>query len=413
MRDGSWTDVAWVDLLGRLHVIRVLSDALRETSLTVDVREALGGFGGEVPDVEGELVVVPDLSTLRALPWDVEGSLVLADLHAAPEQPSPVCSRSALKQVLRELEADGYAASAAAEFEFFLVDPETRGPVYAGVENYSLGRVEYEPVLAAIRNQLSAVDIPIEASNPEYSGGQFEVNIAHGEALEAADRAVLLRHCVRSLARDCGFDATFMAKPWSDQAGCGMHVHQSLWRNDTNEFFDEHELSAAGRAYVAGLLERICEFALLGSPTPNAYHRRAGLSFAPTVVCWGGDNRGVAVRAVVGEHVSTRVEQRDASADCNVYLAFAGQFAAGLDGIRRGLEPPPRAVGNAYELDLPRLPRTFLEAYELLDAGEAARRLLGGEIVDLYLRTLAPEIEVFLTSASDWERSRYAEVLLR
>jgi glutamine synthetase len=305
------------------------------------------------------------------------------------------------------------ALAAAAEFEFFLVDPETRGPVYGGVENYSLGRVEYEPVLRAIRNQLGRMDIPIEASNPEYSGGQFEVNIAHGDALEAADRAVLLRHGVRSLARKFGFEATFMAKPWTDQAGNGMHVHQSMWCDGANSFSDEQELSATGRAYVAGLLERIRDFALLGSPTPNAYHRRADLSFAPTVVCWGGDNRGVAVRAVVGDPDSTRVEQRDAAADCNVYLAFAGQFAAGLDGIRRELEPPPPVDGNAYKLDLERLPRTFLEAYELFDASEVARDLLGTDIVEAYLEALAPEIDVFLTSASDWERSRYAEVTLR
>jgi glutamine synthetase len=257
------------------------------------------------------------------------------------------------------------------------------------------------------------MDVPIEASNPEYSGGQFETNIVHGDALEAADRAVLLRYGVRSLARRLGFEATFMAKPWTEQAGNGMHVHQSLWRNGANLFYDEHELSDTGRAYVAGLLERIREFALLGSPTPNAYHRRADLSFAPTVVCWGGDNRGVSVRAVVGEPGSTRIEQRDASADCNVYLAFAGQFAAGLDGVLRELEPPQPAGGNAYELDLPRLPRTFLEAYELFRESEVARDLLGADIVDAYLETLAPEIDVHLTSASDWERSRYAEVTLR
>jgi glutamine synthetase len=318
-----------------------------------------------------------------------------------------------LKRVLRRFESESYAVSAAAEFEFFLVDPRTRGPVYPGVENYSLGRVEYEPVLAAIRNDLSAMGVPIEASNPEYSGGQFEVNIAHAGALEAADRALLLRHGVRLLAPRFGYEATFMAKPWSDQAGNGMHVHQSLWQEGANAFFGDHELSAAGRAYVGGLLERLREFALLGSPTPNAYHRRADLSFAPTVVCWGGDNRGVAVRAVVDEPGTTRVEQRDASADCNVYLAFGGQLAAGLDGIRRRLEPPPASSGNAYELDLPKLPRTFIEAYELFEASEAARGLLGADIVEAYLKTLAPEIDVFLTSASDWERSRYAEMTLR
>lgn len=255
--------------------------------------------------------------------------------------------------------------------------------------------------------------IPIEATNPEYSGGQFELNIVHGEALASADRTVLMREGVRELAARHGLAATFMAKPWTDQAGNGMHVHQSLWQAGTNQFHaDGDELSETGRHYLAGLLARMREHALLGCSTPNAYHRRADLSFAPTVICWGGDNRTVAVRAVVGSPTSTRIEQRDASADCNVYLVFAAQIAAGLAGIRDRLEPPPMATGNAYELDLERLPVTFLEAYDLFQASSAARALLGEATVDAYLAALAPEVEVMITSAADWERQRYGDARL-
>jgi glutamine synthetase len=147
--------------------------------------------------------------------------------------------------------------------------------------------------------------------------------------------------------------------------------------------------------------------ALFGCPTPNAYHRRTDLSFAPTVICWGRDNRTLAVRAIEGDPSSTRVEQRDASADCNVYLTFAGQFAAGLDGIDRALDPPDPVEGNAYErVGLPRVPRTFLEAFELMRDG-TARGLLGSATIDAYLGVLEPELSVWLTSSSDWERERY------
>jgi glutamine synthetase len=363
--------------------------------------------------VDGEtLILAPDLETLRSVPWDDSLSIVLGDLHDESGAPSAICSRSALRRAVARVRRGGYEISAAAELEFFLVNPETRGPVYSGVENYSLARVEYEPVLAAIRNELRALRIPVEASNPEYSGGQFEINIAHGSAVHAADHAMLLRHCGRQIARRAGFDATFMAKPWSDQAGSGLHVHQSLWRDGTNAFYEEDGLSGVARAYLAGLLDRMPELALFGSPTPNGYHRRADFSFSPTTVCWGGDNRTVAVRAVTGQEAATRIEQRDACADCNVYLAFAGQFLAGLDGIQRRLEPPDPVEGNAYEAEAPRLPRTFLEAYELLDRSAGARQLLGAELVDAYLAALAPEVEIFVTSASDWERRRYAEVPL-
>ena len=212
------------------------------------------------------------------------------------------------------------------------------------------------------------MDIPIEASNPEYSGGQVEVNIEYGPALAAADRATLMRSLVRVLARKAGMNVTFMAKPWTDEAGNGMHVHQSLWRDTRNAFSEGDGLSQVARHYAAGLLSRIREYALLGSPTPNAYHRRSDHTFAPTRVCWGADNRTLAVRAITDRPKSTRLEQRDAAADCNVYLALAGQIAAGLEGVREHREPPPPAVGDAYAReDLPDLPRTFLNAYELLD----------------------------------------------
>lgn len=408
----TWTDVVWTDLLGRPHVVRIRSPLLERSELLVD-RGALARGFATAPRVGGDpLVLAPDLETLRAVPWDDALSVVVADVCEEDGAPSVLCSRTALRRAAAAARESGYAISAAAELEFFLVDRDTHGPVFAGVENYSLVRVEFEPVLSAIRNELGAMDVAVEASNPEYSGGQFEVNIAHGNALQAADRAVLLRHGVRQIAHRFGLGATFMAKPWTEQSGSGMHVHQSLWADGANVFHEGGGLSSLGRSYLAGLLDRIRELALLGSPTPNAYHRRADLSFSPTTVSWGGDNRTVAVRAVVGEEGTTRIEQRDAAADCNIYLVFAGQFLAGLDGIRRGLEPGPPVAGSAYQLEGARLPRTFLEAYDLFASSQAPRELLGEELVEAYLAALAPEIEVVVTSAADWERRRYAEVPL-
>jgi glutamine synthetase len=258
-----------------------------------------------------------------------------------------------------------------------------------------------------VRNELRLMNVPVEASNPEYSGGQMEVNLTYGPALGAADAATLLRSLVRTIARQEGFDATFMAKPWTDQAGNGMHVHQSLWKDGRNVFSDAGQLSGLGRSYLAGLLAHLAELALLGCPNPNAYHRRTDLSFAPTLICWGGDNRTVAVRSIEGTEASTRVEQRDASADCNIFLTFAGQFAAGLRGLRAGLEPPPPVEGNAYDrTDLEAVPKTFLEAFDLMNAGLASA-LFGEETVRAYLDVLSEERTVLLLSSTDWERQRY------
>jgi len=407
----TWTHVLWTDLIGHPHVVRVRTSVLGKRRLTVDRSQVTRGFGhpsGSSAD-DPALVLVPDPATERANPWQPDAGLVIADLAEPEDEPSALCGRSALRRVLGRLADDGYRVSCAAELEFYLVDRRTREPVYADIENYSVTKgAEFEPIMRQVRNQLQEMGVTIEASNPEYSGGQFEVNILHGPALESADRAILLRAAVRALARDAGLDATFMAKPWTDRSGSGMHVHQSLWRGDDNVLHGGHELSPAGRHYVAGLLRRMREFTLFGSPSPNAYHRRSDYTFSPTVLCWGFDNRTLAVRAIVGTPGSTRFEQRDASAEANPYLVFAGQLSAGMEGVSDGIEPPEPLTGDAYSRgDLERLPTSFGEAYRLLEESDAARLGLGAGTVEAYLAMLAPELDLVRSASADWERNRY------
>jgi glutamine synthetase len=409
----AWIDVVWTDLVGRAHALRATRSAVEAGDLEVGLDEVLAGYGPPAPAEGTRLRLVPDPATLRKLPWDDGLSVVIADLYD-DSGPSPLCTRSFLRIAADSAARFDSTVVAAVELEFFLVDPATGRPLYPYIDNYNLSRPEAEPVVTAIRNELRAMAVMIEASNPEYSGGQFEVNIAHGGALSAADQGVLLRLYTEQLARRGGFEATFMAKPWTDQSGSGMHVHQSLWRDGQSVFYGRQDtLSAEGRSYLAGLLEAMADLTLLGSPTPNGYHRRADGSFAPTVVAWATDNRTAAVRAVLGNASATRIEQRDACADSNLYLTIGGQILAGLDGMERGLEPPAPVTGNAYTQDLPVLPRTFLEAYDRLRASELARRLLPGPLLDAYLRVLAAEVELVIVSSSDWERERYAEVPLR
>lgn len=398
----EWVDLTWVDLLGRPHAVRVADP---DEPVPVPRSEVAAGFDGP-GDLPGVVLAVPDPSSRRSAPDGPD--IVMADLREPDGSPSPLCTRSVLARVLRDLEREGYQVQAAAELEFFLLDPVSGRPLYPEIENYSIVKgAELEPIMRRVRTELEALGILVEATNPEYSGGQVEVNIRHGPALRAADDATLLRSLVRSIARSEGLEATFLAKPWTEQAGNGMHVHQSLWRDGRNAFFEAGDLSATARAYVAGLLDHLAELALFGSLTPNAYHRRTDYSFAPTVVCWGADNRTVAVRAILADEAATRVETRDAAADGNVYLAFAAQFAAGVAGIRSGKEPPAAVEGDAYgRCDLPPLPRTFEEAYRLMETGRAGR-LVGEETVRAFLTALAPELEVVRISSSDWERDRY------
>ena len=252
-----WLDVVWTDVVGRTHVVRVARDAVgRGESIAIPSSLARAGYGPRRDGVAHErLELWLDPATERVVPWDPEVGVCIAELHEPGGEASGLCARALLRDVARGAEAEGLAVAAAVELEFFIVDSTTRQPVYAWVDNYSLSRVEAEPVVADVRRQLRAIGVEVEASNPEYSGAQFEVNLRYTDLLAAADQAVLARHYIGVLARRNGFDATFMPKPWSDQAGSGVHVHQSLWRGPTNVFHDAAEgLSAAGRSYLAGLL---------------------------------------------------------------------------------------------------------------------------------------------------------------
>jgi glutamine synthetase len=388
-----WMELAWPDRDGRLRGATVPGDAVADAVRAIRIDPADLGW----PGVPGPLRPEPDVEA-HALPWAPDRELRLCFLRGPDGNESPACTRSALGRALGDAERGGYEVIAAAEVEFFLARPDDRRPVYSAIENYGIvAGAPYEPVMARIRS-LRHAGVPVVASNPEYGGGQFEVNLMHGPALAAADAVSLLRTWGGAIAAREGLAATFSAKPWPDGSGSGMHIHQSLWRNGENAFWErDGVLSGAGRSYLAGLLDAMGELAPLGSPTPLAYTRRSDGSFCPTTVSWGGDNRTVAVRVLVDDAASTRIEQRDAAADASPHLALAGQVAAGLAGIADGREPPATVEGDAYTASgLPRLPRSLEEALPLFAASALARRVLGEEAHASFCGSLEALVEAEL-----------------
>lgn len=414
LRAGArWRDVVWTDILGHPHVVRQRIAGADFEGSSVDAGDAVVSHDGIPRVAPRRLVLRPDLTTRAMSPWDDNVELVMGDLHELDGNRSPLCSRGALRTVLERASDLGFEVKTAAELEFYLIDPASRMPIYSEIANYSIVKgSELEGVLGPIRKDLSRCDIPIEAMNSEYSGGQIEINIRYGEALRSADRGTLLRLMVRRAAARCGYGATFMAKPWIGSAGSGLHVHQSLWADGVNLMAEGDGLSEVATWYVAGLLEHTQRLSLLGCSSPNGFHRRADASFAPTVVAWGSDNRTLSTRAVEAGGSATRVEQRDASADANIYLVMAGQIAAGLDGIDRKLVPQPRSTGNAYaDRSLRRIPRTFVEAFDRFAEDAETRRLLPEAIVQAYVAALEPELELAITNPADWERERYMDAV--
>jgi glutamine synthetase len=360
-----------------------------------------------------DLLAKPDLSTFRIVPWRDGTAMVLSDLFATDGEPLSFSPRTVLRNVIAEVEKEGFEPIMASELEFYLLS-EANMPLYDGIHCYELFKgTEVEAVLFDIRNALVDMGIHIEASNVEYGPAQIEVNLRFTNALSAADETCMFKQCVKEVARNHGFRASFMPKIWQEQSGSGYHVNQSLRKTDGDGAFltADEGMSDVMRHYLAGLVRYAPELYVLGAWSINAYKRQAPLSFAPTRLNWGMDNRTTAVRALLsGEE--TRLENRGASSDANPYLVFAGNLAAGLEGIRQGLEPPEAVVGNGYEPGMgEELPTSLADATALFASSQLARQYFGDAFVDGFITICEHEIAAYKSVVHQWERDRYLDVV--
>ena len=344
-----------------------------------------------------------------ASPWEEGVAICMGRAEGMDHQPVPLDPRIALVQQVERAATMGLEIQIGAELEFYLLDPETMKPKDKGISLYGLYRAaQLEHVVGPIRRYLSDVGIPIEQSNPEYASGQVEVNIRYGEALLTADRAILFRALVKEISHHHGYYATFMGKPFIDQSGSGFHTHHSVWRDGKNIFATDGKFNETGMAYLAGLQKRMVESTLVTSTTPNAYRRRKPFSFCPTTTAWGYDNRTHGLRIIEGTDSSSRVEKRDASADCNPYYLFAAEIAAGLDGIEQNLTPTPETKGNAYLDETAVLLPTRIEtALDLAKNSDFLRSVIGENRLTLLIQQGEREVEFLANQVTPVELDRY------
>ena len=316
--------------------------------------------------------IVPIVETMRPVPWEEGVVLVVGRAEEMDGSPVVCDPRNVLVEQLAKAADQGYEVMTGVEFEFYLLDLETKELVDSGISVYGLARgAMFEHVVGPIRNLCSDMGIQVEMSNPEYAPGQIEINLRYQEALVSADNAMLFRNAVKEIAYNHGYLATFMAKPFFMESGNSFHLHQSLWKDGRNVFSDGGRLSALGRSYLGGLQQHMAETALISAPTPNAMKRRQDYTFCPTSNAWGGDNRTVGLRVIEGTESSTRIEQRDGSSDANPYLLTAVQLAAGLQGIASGAEPTAKEVSDGYSATRHQgLPRDIPTALELFNNSE-------------------------------------------
>ncbi|MEL6355807.1 MAG: glutamine synthetase, partial [Bacteroidota bacterium] len=264
--------------------------------------------------------------------------------------------------------------------------------------------------------QLGEFGVALEGLHTETGPGVLEAALMYQPALEAADRAILFKQGVKEISYRHGFLASFMAKPTKELPGCGGHLHQSLWQNGHNVFYDGNApdgMSPLFRHYLAGQLALLPKLFPLFAPTVNSYKRYVAGSWAATHVSWGIDNRTVALRVISGEEKATRLETRVPGADANPYLAIAAALAAGLYGIEHALPLNSTAVvGSAYESSLTqRLPSHLQAATLALKNSEVVAGLLGKEFIDHFVRSREWEWQQYQLAVTDWERARYLELI--
>ncbi|HUS23475.1 MAG TPA: glutamine synthetase family protein [Candidatus Binatia bacterium] len=377
----------------------------------------------------GDFHLRPDLATLRICAWAERTALVICDvLDRDTHAPVTVAPRSLLRRQVAAARALGFTAMGASELEYYLFQNsyrEASEKQYSGLtpagwylEDYHmLQGARTEPYHAAVRRALRDSGIPVENSKGEWGRGQHELNIRYAEVLDMADRHALYKQCLKEVADGMGLAVTFMAKPDASQAGSSCHVHLSLWRGERAAFAGTRAARRGARdtgsevfgQFLAGWIAHARELMPCFAPTVNSYKRYQSASWAPTRIAWSHDNRTAGFR-VVGAGDALRIECRIPGADCNPYVAYAAALAAGLDGIRRKLKPPPAFNGDMYAAaDLPTVPATLREATDLFERSAFAKQALGADVVAHYAHFCRTEQAAYDAAVTDWERQRYFE----
>jgi glutamine synthetase len=367
----------------------------------------------------GDFVFKPDLDTLCRTTWLDGTALCLADVEWEDGSPVVASPRQILRAQLARLAERGWEAHAGTELEFMVFDDsyeQAWDSAYRGLTpanrynvDYSmLGTARVEPLLRRIRNAMMDAGMVVEDSKGECNFGQHEINFLFSDALRAADNHVIYKNAAKEMAAQDGKAITFMAK-FDEREGNSCHIHLSLRGSDGSIVFDDEK--GLFDRFLAGMLAGLRDLTLFLAPNINSYKRYAALSFAPTTVAWGNDNRTCALR-VVGHGASRRIECRVAGADVNPYLALSALIAAGLHGVEAELELEPALEGNAYEATTrPQVPATLRDARDLFAASAIARDAFGQDVVDHYLNNARIELEAYDAAVTDWERFRGFERL--
>ncbi|MBA92408.1 MAG: glutamine synthetase [Phyllobacteriaceae bacterium] len=395
-----------------------LPSAVFMTTISGDYPEESDSF--RYPEDDGDLKLMPDLSTLAVVPWESDPTAqVICDMVHQDGREVEFTPRNVLKRVIRAYDKLGLRPVVAPEIEFYLVSKNTdpdypltpplgrSGRPIGGGQGYSIAGInEFDELIDDIYHFSEAQGLEIDTLIHEEGAGQLEINLRHGDPVELADQVFMFKRTLREAALKHDMYAPFMAKPIQGQPGSAMHIHQSIIEKKTgrNIFTNEDgSESAAFRHFIGGMQRHVPNALVMFAPYVNSYRRLTKGVTAPVNVEWGYDNRTTAFRIPRSDPAARRVENRIPSSDANPYLALAASLACGLIGMKQKLEPKDPAGHSANEADI-ELPRGLIEATALFEADEALTEILGSGFVGTYAAIKRGEFETFMQVISPWER---------
>lgn len=368
----------------------------------------------------GDLVAVPDQTTLRRLDWWPSTALLMADAYSPDGQLIPVAPRQILTTQIDHAADMGFVPVVASELEFTVLNESAQSMAakgYTGLTPHGhklqpelLESLGYdEPMFRTMRDNLRRSAIPVESVKAEYSVGQFELVMSAADAMRAADNHAVFKLGVREICRAHGLEATFMAKWHDEHAGSSCHVHVSLSDLEGANLFAVGDESLM-RHFIGGLMRYGPEVFVLWAPYHNSYKRLQPGTFAPSNFTWGTDNRTTALR-VCGTGSARHLENRIPGGDINPYLAYAALLACGLAGIEGKIEPGEVTRGNAYgESEAALVPSGLDDALARFAASSFARQSFGSPVVDHLVNFYAKEADAARVAVTDWDRRRLLDI---
>ncbi len=418
----------FTDVLGVLRGMTITRSEIE------GVLESGQGFDGSsiqgfVRIEESDLMAHPDLSTFTVFPWAVNNekiASVFCDVRTPHGEPYEGDPRYILKRVTERLAADGFTAYMGPEMEYFYFKDSSAPQIMDRGGYFEFSTVEETiNIRKATVGALEDLGIKVECSHHEVAPSQHEIDLRYAEAVTMADYAMLYRLVVKEKALAHGHYATFMPKPIYGVNGSGMHVHQSLFKGNSNSFFnqsDPYHLSDIARRYIAGILNHVKEFCLVTNQWVNSYKRLVPGYEAPCYISWGQRNRSSLVRVPMyrlGKENATRIELRSPDPACNPYLAFAVMLSAGYEGIKKGYPLPDPIEENIFEMDsrklkrrrIGTLPSSLLEAIAEFRKSQLMREVLGDHVFNTLLENKTVEWDRFRAAVTDFELKNYLAVL--